>query len=397
MTSSDRFETLYRAHEATVRRCVVSLGLPPHLGPDLLQDVWLTALRRLDELAAHPQQAAWLCAVARNHARHLVRGYLRRRTKHRALASEPHVDVDEPFRECDAWEALHRLLADCPLEQREVYLRIELYGMTPGEVAGELGVSVNTVHSRLRLSRQRLRASASALAALLLLLRGRLAMGALFAGTRAPAPWGQFAASMASPSAPMSVILIGLVVGLMMVIPGATSGAGEDRGSREERPGRIDLNDEVASVHTSVWRQAWAEPQAPALGPARAPLVDDGPMRATHRAMRSPGRVSPGPRDPSTQAGAPRKLTPEDDDLLCVARQDFRVGRFQRALVAALKHRERYPSSKFRNAREMLIIRAVCHLGRSAEAREAVRAFARESPHDSVFRAHLRELPPRCR
>ena len=49
MTSSDRFETLYRAHEATVRRCVVSLGLPPHLGPDLLQDVWLTALRRLDE------------------------------------------------------------------------------------------------------------------------------------------------------------------------------------------------------------------------------------------------------------------------------------------------------------------------------------------------------------
>lgn len=374
-----RFEALYAAHRACVERSVASLGLPRQLWPDLTQDVWLTALRRLDELVVHPAPAAWLCTVARNHAMHLVRGHLRRRRKLRTAASEPRREVDEPFLDRDAWSTLSRLLAVCPLEQREVFLRIELHGMTAAEVAEELGVPLNTVHSRLRLCRQRLRRSAAALATTLLLLRGEPARGI------APSAVVSFASISA-------VGLVGAVVMAVVVfsrILTPASGpasvglaAGEAVGAPLER-------DDVHLRIRPIRLQPWAKPPDTA-----------GEGVSAARPER-PSRVASRRRESSSPAAAAPDLRPiaidDGETLLNAARVDFRAGRLRQALETLLRHRARFPGSELRDSREHLIVLVLCRLGRHADSRQQVRTLARESPENLVFRAALRRLPPSCR
>lgn len=369
-----RFEALYEAHRACVERSVASLGLPRHLWPDLAQDVWLTALRRIDEFAAHPQPAAWLCTVVRNHAMHLVRGHLRRRKKLQAAGCEPRREADDPFRDRDAWDTLSRLLAACPLEQREVYLRIELHGMTAAEVAQELGVPLNTVHSRLRLGRQRLRSSAAALAATLLMLRGRPASASPFTAVL----------SFASISA---ATLVGLALTVLVVSgtpaptpspPSVDLATGERVGAPLERD----------SVHTSIRLRPWAEPPVTAgAGAIEPPSKKPAPAVARRRELASPAALPdlrPAPVD-------------DGEALLSAAQVDYRAGRLQRALDGALRHRARFPGSELRDSREYLIAQVLCRLGRDAESRQQVRTLARDSPENKVFRKALQRLPPSCR
>lgn len=392
-TRHPTFDALYRAHHRVVERCVASFGLPRDIWPDILQDVWMSASRRLDEVLAHPKPSAWLCTAARNHAMHHVRGHLRRKRKLEAAAVEPARDADDPIRERDAWDTLSRLLDDCPLEQREVYLKIELHGMTAGEVADELGVSVNTVHSRLRLTRQRLRESSAALAALLLTLRARLAeegLGASLAASdvlaRASAP-----AALQRPHTPGTVGQVALFA--LLIAPGGSPPDLELRLEQPEVAALAESPDSLDSVHTRAIQRPWASPPAPpsinvedrrepAPAPRRAP--------ARPRATAKPTAAKPGP--------GPR-LAPVDDGeaLLSAAQKAYREGRFERALQHAEQHRRLHPASELRDAREALIVESLCQLGRDDDARAHVRTFARESPDERAFRARLAKLREGCR
>jgi RNA polymerase sigma-70 factor (ECF subfamily) len=388
-----KFDELYRAHATVVQRCVASLGLPRHTWPDILQDVWMTACRRLDEVTAHPRPSAWLCTVARNHAMHHVRAHLRHQRKLAAVAVEPGCAADDPIRERDAWETLTRLLAGCPLDQREVYLKIELHGMTAGEVAEELGISVNTVHSRLRLTRQRLRESSAALAALLLLLRARLdaeGLPAQFAAPLDPAAVVAGAASRRSSLAATAgkVAVIGLVIAVAAV---AIRSPGLDTD-----PPTVDslaaAPEPLEPVHPQRVQRPWAIPataQSAAQVPTPTPLPTPAPTPLPRR-PRAPTAAPPDLRTP---------LAPQDDgeQLLAAAQTAYREARFERALQHAEQHRRRYPASELSEARETLIVQILCRLGRDPEARAQLRAFARESPDERAFRARLATLAEGCR
>jgi RNA polymerase sigma-70 factor (ECF subfamily) len=53
---------------------------------------------------------------------------------------------------------LWRALEAMPLEQRAVFVAFELEGLTGDEIASALGVPTPTIHSRLRLAREKFRA-----------------------------------------------------------------------------------------------------------------------------------------------------------------------------------------------------------------------------------------------
>ncbi len=55
-----------------------------------------------------------------------------------------------------AVDLLDRLVSKLDADKRDVFVLVELEDVPAKDVAAQLGVSVNTVHSRLRLARQRI-------------------------------------------------------------------------------------------------------------------------------------------------------------------------------------------------------------------------------------------------
>lgn len=367
--ATSEFERLYREHHHAVARCVASLGLPQATWPDIEQDVWITASTRMVELADHPRPRAWLCQVARYHAMHQIRGLARQSRKRVAVAAElPRCDVD-PYRDHDAWDTLARLLAACPVEQREVYLKIELHGMSADEVADELGISVHTVSSRLRLTRRRLRDLSAMVAALLVTLRGELAQAAPPAAPRPAKAWSA----------------VRSVAGRLAVV--ATVGLSGLPWLRQA------LAPEASPVVEVVVDD---EPAEPGVVPQYVTIPE---RERAAVALPPPRHRDPAKRPAPVARPVPRPVAPEDDGqaLLSRAQEALHDGRVRRALDLLAQHRRRYPVSELVVARETLHSQALCRDGQAREAREAVRELSREFSGDLAFRALLRRLPEECR
>lgn len=385
-----RFEVLYRTHQAAVSRCVARLGVPREVWPDILQEVWITAARRLASLEAHPRAVAWLCSVARNHAMHHCRSTARSQRKAQAIAVERSREHDDPFGERDAWDTLNRLLAEVPLEQREVYLKIEVHGMSAGDVADELGISINTVNSRLRLTRNRLRESGPALIAALILLRARFAEAAcggfedVVSATTVTATASTRQASQSSGRLAGVTGKVALVA-LLVLSPSAWQHREQDDLVLRASPSQRQAPESLDSVHPCLYL-AWAS-DPPALG---RQVVSERPTPPEH-----PGRAAPtGQRTLSR----PSPSLPNDGlDLFRAANDAYRAQRYKRALRFALLHRKRYPTSQLRESCTIIIIKAVCRVGESRRAREMMKEFARESPNSFASRASLAQLPKECR
>lgn len=379
---SARFAELYRRHDPGVRRCVAGLGLPRHLWPDILQDTWITAHRRLADLAEHPRPDAWLKTVARNHSKHYLRGHLRQQSKVAAATLAPdRCDRAEPHVDRDAWDTLARLLGDCPLEQREVFIKMELHGMTAGEVAEELGISANTVQSRLRLCRQRLR-DVAALAVVLLALRTRL---------DAPSFPDPLDLRVVAPRAPATSLtakpLLALAASLLLTSTNPADRATDVAAIEHVTATTAEEPPAVVSLQSTRTVPLAAPPAAKALPAA------DAPLPAPHRTRARPRASAP----PAPDLRAPIAPSDDGESLLQAARAAYRGDRPQRALNLALRHRQRFPASELRVSREALLAVIYCRLGRDDDARQQVRTLARDNPNDLVFRAHLRQLRQECR
>lgn len=386
-SANARFEVLYRTHQAAVSRCVARLGVPREVWPDILQEVWITAARRLTSLEAHPRAVAWLCSVARNHAMHHCRSTARNQRKAQAIAIERPREHDDPFGERDAWDTLQRLLANIPPEQREVYLKIELHGMSAGDVADELGISVNTVNSRLRLTRNRLRESGPALIAAMILLRARI--------TEAADHGSENVTTTATASTAQASELSGRLAGitgklaflafLALSLSSSQPREQHDLGLRAS-PSLRQASDSLDSVHPRL-RRPWAsDPPVPGrkvVSEERPPLPAP-PRREAPEGQRTLSRPSP-------------TLHNDGRDLFRDANDAYTARRYQKALKLALAHRKRHPTSQLRDSCALIIIQALCRGGDSRKASEKVKEFARESPDGFAFRARLAQLPKECR
>ncbi len=149
------FQAIYAEHVDRVWRSLRGLGVPGPSVEDAVQDVFLVVHRRLAEFEGRSTVRTWLFGivlrVAKNH----------RRQERRQGGCDP-LDLEVadggpgPHEEAATAEALQRLaevLGDLDEPKREMFVLTDLLEMTAPEIAGALGINVNTVYSRQRKAR----------------------------------------------------------------------------------------------------------------------------------------------------------------------------------------------------------------------------------------------------
>lgn len=149
------YATLYREHFDFVWRSLRRLGVQERELADAAQEVFVVVFRRLSEMRPDSKLTTWLYAICLR-----VASDARRRAHHRYEVFE-HAESrrEDSAAVDDMRELLLSALSNMPLEQRAVFVAFELEGMSGEEIAEVVGVGVPTVHSRLRLARERFRAS----------------------------------------------------------------------------------------------------------------------------------------------------------------------------------------------------------------------------------------------
>lgn len=152
---------LFRAHGPFLLAAVARMSGPgPHV-EDIVQEVFVTALNKRQQLVAGAHVRGWLYRTASHLVRHRWRSGFRWRSftdrfaTHTPLVIEPPATerVDDEHSAERVWRVLQRL----PHNQREVVMLYELEELSGQDIAKLLAIPENTVWSRLRLGRERFR------------------------------------------------------------------------------------------------------------------------------------------------------------------------------------------------------------------------------------------------
>jgi RNA polymerase sigma-70 factor (ECF subfamily) len=150
------FDRLFEAELDYVWHSLRRLGVREADLDDEVNEVFLRVHRQLSNYDPARPLRPWLFAfAARVAAEHRRRAHVRREVPGLPLD----VEDDAPNTEALAAEAEMRMLVLRALEaldqpKREVLVAIDIDGHSGPELADALGVSVNTVYSRLRLARE---------------------------------------------------------------------------------------------------------------------------------------------------------------------------------------------------------------------------------------------------
>lgn len=152
----DAFAELYRRRAPMVHGVLIGM-VPPQDAGDLVQEVFLRALRSVGELRGE-SVGPWLCAIARNCARDAARS--RRAEVPLAAGAEP---CAEPASAGDDEDEARRALAglrELPAAYRETLGLRLVEGLTGPEIAAATGMTHGSVrvnlHRGLKLLRERL-------------------------------------------------------------------------------------------------------------------------------------------------------------------------------------------------------------------------------------------------
>jgi RNA polymerase sigma-70 factor (ECF subfamily) len=129
---------------------------------EITQDVFLRCWRNIDRY--HAQQGSllsWLLAIAHHRAIDELRSRRGKHARHEISDGtiQPLVALDRGFDEALLREEIHTALHNLPPAQRDVIELIFWGGLTRREVADRLNLPLGTVHTRLRLGMEKLRAA----------------------------------------------------------------------------------------------------------------------------------------------------------------------------------------------------------------------------------------------
>lgn len=154
--AGEPFERTYEATFAPVWRTLRRLGVPACALDDAAQDVFIVVHRRLRDFEGRSSVRTWVLGIAARVAKDHRRG--QRRQGERAPLDEGLVDTRpgpaEAASQAEARARVAQLLRGLDEGQREVFVLVELEGLTVPEVAETLGLKLNTAYSRLRLARR---------------------------------------------------------------------------------------------------------------------------------------------------------------------------------------------------------------------------------------------------
>jgi RNA polymerase sigma-70 factor, ECF subfamily len=150
------FETVYEQHFDFIWRALRCFGLTPPALEDAVQDVLLTAYRRLGTFEYRSSVRTWLFGIA-----YRVALNYRRHQRRKGRLDELSEDVpalgagpDQQVEEAQALRFVELFLDTLDDERRAVFLLCEIEQMAAPEAATALGVKLNTIYSRLRLARR---------------------------------------------------------------------------------------------------------------------------------------------------------------------------------------------------------------------------------------------------
>ncbi len=156
-------ERLVRAHEGWVRSAIYAVSGRRDEADDLAQQVWARAWDRLDTLENPAQFRAWLYTIARNTA--IDVGTAERRRRVRTTALERTTELPDPPQRGPAATAaeneLHatllRAVQSLPALYREPFVLRHLQDWSYAEIGEVLGLTTETVETRLVRARRMLR------------------------------------------------------------------------------------------------------------------------------------------------------------------------------------------------------------------------------------------------
>ncbi|MEM7155372.1 MAG: sigma-70 family RNA polymerase sigma factor [Myxococcota bacterium] len=401
----ERFERLYRTHApfvwAVARQCS-----PPAAVDDVVQDVFITAHRRLDELRWEVSPRGWLYGVTRRVAFRYRRSAAR--TARRAAALADHAPApDDPYPGHDAARQARELLEQLSPAQRRLIVMAEVLGMSGPEIAAELGIPVNTAYSRIRTVRGRLEAlaeSATAVDHALAQQRAasrpsetRVQRGWVALVPLLRAPWTPVAAS-ARPSASVAQA-IGVaatvsvaLVGVLIAAPGS-----RDSDRAASPPANVADADEPRAPSAPTAPSAVVAPEPSAMPTVVEPTaVPRPPVRKTASARPSP-TVRPSPSTPpntgelpdpvpvQTLAGASTPSSVEEElQLIERARTSLAADRPREALSILTEYARRFPHGTLADAGQATAVKALCESGDRASAREQADALRRAFPRSAI-------------
>lgn len=145
------FDTLFRAYYASLVGFAQSLVRERALAEELSQDVMLELWRRRESLVLQESVRAYLYQSVRNRALNHLRHERIERTRQPDLEPDasmaPPPDQEVAERDIDA--AVRAAIAKLPPRCREVFEASRVHGLTYGEIATTLGISVKTVEAQM--------------------------------------------------------------------------------------------------------------------------------------------------------------------------------------------------------------------------------------------------------
>jgi RNA polymerase sigma-70 factor (ECF subfamily) len=157
----DAFEQLYRAHAGRLYTLIVRMVASAETAEDLLQEVFLTAYRKVSHFRGDSSLGTWLYRMAVNHCLDYLRG--RQNKMARTTDSLDQDGMAEPAAAAPlASSAVNRLdleraIARLPDGCRTAFVLHDVEGFEHHEIATLLGISEGTSKSQVHKARMKLR------------------------------------------------------------------------------------------------------------------------------------------------------------------------------------------------------------------------------------------------
>lgn len=336
--STADFAAVYRREFDYVWSCLRALGVREAELEDGAQAVFLVVHRRLAAFDGRAQLRTWLFAIAARVAARGRRDHARAQRRALALAdamprATPADELDEAIAAREVLALMERFAEGLDPAMHDVFAAWFFDGRTPQEIADALGLSRNTVFSRLRLIRARLQRVCERIAAhddatldADTRRRARTRVQAIVLGLGGRAPW----------------IAIGLAAAGALGVVAIAVGVAWSRSvaPSSEAPARDPVEVATGTVSAAT---------------LPSPSSTTAPADMTPEPTPAPTPARPRPRVPAA-APAP-SVDPEADLAASVAlvaeiRSAIQAGRDDDAKASIQRHRDRFPEGPLTSERE---------------------------------------------
>jgi len=156
----DALRRIYEKYIDDLLKVAISLLSDIQSAEDCLHDVFVDFAGAVDGLMIHSNLKSYLISCVANRARDRLRKETRQSKCQPQQSCSPQISTSPAKQLIDAEESVRvfEALSELPYNQREVFLLHVQGQMRFREIAGLLGVSINSVQSRYRYAIEKLRA-----------------------------------------------------------------------------------------------------------------------------------------------------------------------------------------------------------------------------------------------